>query len=64
VPGDVLVGTLVFDREARHIPWRAVHFEPVAAAAGAVLIIAAHVLNVRFSRRCPCCEPAGGHTAP
>jgi len=42
----------------RHIPWRAVPIEPAATAAGAILIIGAHVLNVRFSKRCPCCEPA------
>lgn len=47
----------------RRIPWRAVPLKPVATAAGAVLIIAAHVLNMRFSRRCPCCEPASESSA-
>jgi hypothetical protein len=42
----------------RHLPWRAVPIEPAATAAGAILIVAAHVLNMSFSRRCPCCEPA------
>lgn len=31
--------------------------EPVAAGIGASLIIVAHVLNLRFSKRCGCCEP-------
>lgn len=35
----------------------AMPIEPVAAAVGASLIIGAHVLNLRFSRRCMCCDP-------
>ena len=31
--------------------------EPVAVTLGAGLIIAAHALNRRFSKRCQCCEP-------
>ena len=31
--------------------------EPVAAAIGASLIIGAHLLNLRFSKRCGCCDP-------
>ena len=31
--------------------------EPVTAGAGAILIIGAHLLNLRFSRQCRCCEP-------
>jgi hypothetical protein len=41
----------------RHIGWRASAIEPVAVAMGATLIIGAHALNLRFSRRCQCCEP-------
>jgi hypothetical protein len=42
----------------RHrIELRAISFESVAAAVGASLIIGAHVLNLRFSRRCACCDP-------
>ena len=42
----------------RHrIESRAFSIEPVATALGAGLIIGAHVLNLRFSRRCKCCEP-------
>ena len=37
----------------RHIGW-----EPIAAGLGACLLIGAHVLNRRFSRRCACCDPA------
>jgi MerC mercury resistance protein len=40
-----------------HIESRAFSIEPVATALGAGLIIGAHVLNLRFSRRCQCCEP-------
>jgi MerC mercury resistance protein len=40
----------------RHIGWGAVSVEPVAAALGACLIIGAHLLNLRFSRRCACCD--------
>ncbi len=32
--------------------------EPIAAALGACLIIGAHALNLRFSRRCQCCDPS------
>lgn len=42
----------------RHIGWRAISVEPIATALGACLIIGAHVLNLRFSRRCACCDPA------
>jgi hypothetical protein len=45
----------------RHIEWPSFHFEPIATACGAGLIIAAHVLNLRFSRRCQCCEPVESH---
>ena len=44
----------------RHsIGWRSFSVEPVVSALGASLIIGAHVLNLRFSRRCVCC---GGHS--
>jgi MerC mercury resistance protein len=41
----------------RHVAWRAISIEPVAAATGAILIISAHVLNLRFSKQCGCCHP-------
>ena len=40
----------------RYFRWRDIPIEPVAAAIGASLIICAHVLNLRFSRRCRCCD--------
>jgi hypothetical protein len=41
----------------RHsIDLRTIPVEPIAAALGAGLIIAAHALNLRFSRRCRCCD--------
>jgi hypothetical protein len=42
----------------RHIGWGAISVEPIAAGLGACLIIGAHLLNLRFSRRCACCDPA------
>jgi hypothetical protein len=42
----------------RHIGWGAISVEPIAAGLGASLIIGAHVLNLRFSRSCACCDPA------
>ena len=41
----------------RYLRWRGIPIEPVAAALGASLIIGAHVLNLRYSRRCKCCVP-------
>src|ERR1051326_3665778 len=41
----------------RHIGWSVGFPEPAAVCAGAILIVGAHVLNLRFSRRCSCCEP-------
>lgn len=42
---------------------RASSFELAATGVGAGLIIGAHLLNLRYSRHCPCCagdsEPAG-----
>ena len=41
----------------RHcIEWQDIPVEPVAAALGASLIIGAHALNLKFSRRCRCCD--------
>jgi hypothetical protein len=40
----------------RHLRWRDISIEPVAAAVGAGLIIGAHVLNLRFSQHCGCCH--------
>jgi hypothetical protein len=43
----------------RHrIAWRATAIEPAAVAIGATLIAGAHALNLKFSSRCQCCEPA------
>jgi hypothetical protein len=41
----------------RHIEWRSIPIEPVAVAMGAILIISAHALNLRFSKQCGCCHP-------
>jgi hypothetical protein len=38
--------------------WTLVPFEPIAAGFGAFLLIGAHTLNLRLSRRCQCCESA------
>ena len=41
----------------RHrIVLRAIPVESIASALGASLIIGAHVMNLRFARRCPCCD--------
>ena len=37
--------------------WRDISIEPLSAALGVGLIIGAHVLNLRYSRRCQCCGP-------
>jgi hypothetical protein len=39
------------------VRWPAHFVEPTFAGAGAVLIVGAHALNRRFSKRCRCCEP-------
>lgn len=36
--------------------WRIISIEPVAVLLGASLIIGAHALNLRYSRRCRCCD--------
>ena len=41
----------------RHIDLPALSIEPVVTTVGASLIIGAHVLNLRFSKRCQCCDP-------
>ena len=41
----------------RKIGLPSVAIEPVVTAVGASLIINAHVLNLRFSKRCRCCDP-------
>jgi hypothetical protein len=40
----------------RYIGWRASSLETVATALGASLIVGAHLLNLRFSRHCGCCN--------
>lgn len=42
----------------RHIRWTIVP-EVVMTGIGACLIIAAHALNLKFARRCECCDPVG-----
>jgi len=41
----------------RYIEFPAPSAEPLVTAMGAGLIIGAHVLNLRFSKRCQCCDP-------
>jgi len=40
-----------------HVELRSIPIEPVATAIGLTLIIGAHALNLRYSRRCQCCDP-------
>ena len=40
----------------RYAGWREISVEPIATAVGVGLIISAHALNLRFSRRCACCD--------
>ena len=40
-----------------HVDIPAVPLEAIATGAGASLIVGAHVLNLRFSKRCQCCDP-------
>ena len=40
-----------------HVRWAAFYVDHVGAGIGATLIVGAHALNLRFSRRCRCCEP-------
>jgi hypothetical protein len=40
----------------RHVQWRDLPIEAVAEGMGALLIVGAHVLNLRLSRRCQCCD--------
>ena len=41
----------------RYVQGIGVVVEPIAVGIGALLIIGAHSLNLRLSRRCDCCEP-------
>jgi hypothetical protein len=41
----------------RHIEFGAIPVELVGTVLGATLIIGSHVLNLRFSKRCECCDP-------
>jgi hypothetical protein len=41
----------------RHVALPVISIEPVATALGLTLIIGAHALNLRYSRRCKCCDP-------
>jgi MerC mercury resistance protein len=41
----------------RRIQLQGIAVEQIGVALGAMLIIGAHALNLRFSRRCACCEP-------
>jgi len=40
----------------RYIELPSISVEPVVTAVGASLIIGAHTLNLRFSKRCQCCS--------
>ena len=40
-----------------HTGWRVIPTESILAALGVGLIICAHVLNLKFSQRCGCCDP-------
>lgn len=42
----------------RYAGWLDISIEPIATAVGVGLIIGAHALNLRFSRRCACCNPS------
>ena len=47
----------------RHqVHWRAIPIEEIGVAVGAILIIAAHALNLKFSNGCRCCETAEAAT--
>jgi hypothetical protein len=39
----------------RYIELPSISIEPIVTAVGASLIIGAHILNLRFSKRCQCC---------
>jgi MerC mercury resistance protein len=39
-----------------HLGWTGGFVEPILVGAGAFLIIGAHALNLKLSRRCRCCE--------
>jgi hypothetical protein len=39
----------------RYIELPSISVEPFVTAVGASLIIGAHILNLRFSKRCQCC---------
>src|SRR5258706_3425692 len=39
-----------------HIGWRPMVAESVGASAGVILIVGAHILNLRFTRTSRCCE--------
>ncbi len=41
----------------RYIEWTAIPVEAVGSTLGVSLLVAAHALNLRFSRRCGCCDP-------
>jgi len=40
-----------------HIELPSIPIEPIVTAVGASLIICAHILNLKFSKRCQCCDP-------
>ena len=42
----------------RHIVLHGMSVERFGVCTGALLLVGAHVLNVRFSQRCQCCEEA------
>ena len=44
----------------RYVGEYAAAFEHIVAGIGATLLIGAHMLNLRFTKRCRCCEQTGG----
>jgi hypothetical protein len=46
----------------RHAGLTAMCSEPIVTALGASLIIGAHLLNLKFSKACNCCDPVSQAT--
>ena len=47
----------------RHVAWRDIAAEPLFVAMGASLLVGAHFLNLRFQKRCECCNDPSPLTA-
>jgi len=48
---------LLFLLLRRRIEISSVPIEPIVTGVGAALLVASHLLNLRFSRHCRCCSP-------